>query len=259
MNLATIRIRRPQAFAAYLREISVFIDGTKVGGVKNGGEARFDVPPGGHSIYVKLDFYKSKPFAIDLEQGESAALVCGMNGGLSGLVSAITFANYLYLRSEQGAVPTVATPESATDPARGEQVAVHMDSEEERIPAATEAVHVPKGVKIRVKRSRVVEHTVEVDWTVGGEASLEVGFKSIVSGSIRGEVSQKQGRTTTESETVEYEVEIDGDQSSSYSLRWTDIWCKGAAEFMQGGAIRRVPFRYRDRSELEVLAVTSGS
>ena len=134
-----------------------------------------------------------------------------------------------------------------------------MDSEEERVSAATEAVHVPKGVKIRVKRSRVVEHTVEVDWTVGGEASIEVGFKSIVSGSIRGEVSQKQGRTTTESETVEYEVEIDGDQSSSYTLRWTDIWCKGLAEFIHGGAIRRVPFRYRDRSELEVLAVTSGS
>lgn len=186
-----------------LREFAVFIDGIKVGSVKNGGEARFEVRPGGHAIYVKLDFYKSKPCAIDLGQGESTSLVSGANGGLF-----TSFGDYLYLRSEEGPVPIVAKTDSAPEAARQEQVAVHLDSEEERVPAATEEVHLPKGVKIRVKRSRMVEHTVEVDWTIGGEAGIEAGFKSIVSGSIRGEVSQKQGHTATESETVEYEVEI---------------------------------------------------
>jgi len=77
-----------------LREFAVFIDGIKVGSVKNGGEARFEVRPGGHAIYVKLDFYKSKPCAIDLGQGESTSLVSGANGGFS-LRLGITFTSGL--------------------------------------------------------------------------------------------------------------------------------------------------------------------
>jgi hypothetical protein len=131
-----------------------------------------------------------------------------------------------------------------------------MESEEERVPAVTEEVYVPKGVKIKVKRSRTVEHTVEVDWAVVGEARLEAGIKQIMSGSIRSEISQKQGLSATESETVEYEVEIVGENICRSQLKWTDIWRKGVAEFMHSGITRVAPFRYRERSELEVVPVT---
>jgi hypothetical protein len=179
---------------------------------------------------------------------------------MSGLVSAFTsLEDYLYLRSEEGPAQIIATTESAPQAARQEQVAVYMESEEERVPAATVEVHVPKGVKIKVKRSRTVEHTVEVDWAVAGEARLEAGFKQIVSGSIRGELSQKQGRSATESETVEYEVEIDGEKGRQYRLKWTDIWRKDTAEFRHGGATHMAPFRCRERSELEVVPVAQGS
>jgi hypothetical protein len=260
MNLAIVCIRRPSKLIYAVREFAVFIDEMKVGGVKNGGEARFEVRSGRHSIYIKVDFYKSKPCVIDLQPGESVSLVCGAKEGMSGLVSAFTsLEDYLYLRSEEGPAQIIATTESAPQDARQEQVTVHMESEEEHVPAATEEVHVPRGVKIKVKRSRTVEHTVEVDWTVAGEVHLEAGFKHIVSGSIRGEISQKQGRSATESETVEYEVEIDGEKGSQYRLKWTDIWRKGMAEFRYGGATHMAPFKYRERSELEVVPVVQGS
>lgn len=257
-SLATICVRRPSKLMYAVREFAVFIDERKVGGVKDGGVARCEVQPGSHSVYVTIDFYKSKPCVINLQPGESASLVCGAKEGMSGLVSAFTsLEDYLYLRPEEGSVQVVGTTESAPQASRKKPLIVYMESEEERLPAATEEVRVPKGVRIKVKRSRTVEHTVEIDWTATGEVRFEAGFKQIVSGSLRGEISQKQGRTATESETVEYEIEIDGQKCSQYRLTWTDIWRKGTTEFQHGSATHMVPFRYRERSELEVMPVES--
>ncbi|HEV3201233.1 MAG TPA: hypothetical protein VGZ73_25200 [Bryobacteraceae bacterium] len=249
MNTTVICIRRHRAWSGALRDFGVFVDGTRVGGVENGGEAIFKVSPGRHSIYVKIDFYQSKPCVVDLDPGESTSLVCGV----AGLVSALSQEGYLYLRSEGESDHIDATKGSEPQADLPAEVTVRLESEEERVPAATEDIHLPKGVKIKVKRSRMVEHTVEVDWTVAGQAQVDAGFKQILSGSIRGEVSHKQGRTATESETVEYEVELDGEKCSPYRLCWTDIWRKGTAEFRRGGTTRIVPFRYRDRSELAVV------
>ncbi|HWQ70232.1 MAG TPA: hypothetical protein VN494_09855 [Patescibacteria group bacterium] len=253
---AIICIRRPAKLMYAARKFAVFIDEMKVGGVKDGGEARFEVKPGRHSICVKIDFYTSKPHVINLRPGESASLVCGAKEGMSGLVSAFTsMEDYLYLRLEEDPAQVISATASVPETPLQKQLVVHIDSEEERLPAATEEVRVPKGVKIKVKRSRTVEHTVEIDWTATGEARFEAGFKQIVSGSLRGEISQKQGRAATESETVEYEIEIDGEKCSQYRLTWTDIWHKGTTELQHGGATHMVPFRYRERSELEVAPV----
>ena len=256
MNLAYICIKRPSKLMYALRKITVFSDDMKAGNVENGGEARFEVKPGRHSIYLSIDFYKSKPCIVDLQPGESASLTCGAREGMSGLLSAFTsLTDYLYIMPEDDTGQVITSTESSPRPDLQEGITVHMESEEERVPAATEEVHVPKGVKIKVKRSRKVEHTLEVDWTVAGEARLEAGFKQILSGSIRGEISQKQGQSVTESETVEYEVEIDGEKGCRYRLIWTDIWRKGIAEFSHGSATHMAPFRYRERSELEVVPV----
>ena len=103
MNVATICIKRPWNLACAARQFAVFIDESKVGGVRNGSEASFEVTPGRHSVYTKIDFYKSKPCVVDLEPGQRASLVCGAKEGMSGVVSALTsLQDYLYLRPEDG-------------------------------------------------------------------------------------------------------------------------------------------------------------
>jgi hypothetical protein len=119
MNLSTISIRRPWKYNYGARQFAVFIDEMKVGEVKNGGEARFEIRPGRHSIYIKVDFYKCEPCVIDLQPGESASLVCGAKEGVSGLVSAFTsLKDYLFLRPEEGSVQVIATTEYAHQSAR---------------------------------------------------------------------------------------------------------------------------------------------
>ena len=75
---AAIIIRRPWKLRCSIRQFAVFIDETKVGGVYNGAEARFEVTPDRHSVYIKLDLWNSKPCVLDLQPGQSASLVCGL-------------------------------------------------------------------------------------------------------------------------------------------------------------------------------------
>lgn len=253
MNQAAVSIKRPAKLAFATRKFSVFIDGRKVGSVKNGSVSRFEVSPGRHTLQVKVDFYRSKPCSVDLEPGQSLSLICGTQEGLSGFLSAFTsLEEYITLKPEQGQDHSASPRASAQESLARDGLTVHLDSEEQRIPAATEEVRVPSGVKIKVRRSRTVEHTVEVEWDLAGEVRLEAGFKQVISSSIRGEMSHRKGASATERETVEYEVEIDGQKGSQYQLQWTDVWRSGTVEFRLGGETCLTPFRYRDRSELEV-------
>lgn len=134
-------------------------------------------------------------------------------------------------------------------------ITIHLEQESERNRTSSETVFVPPGVKITVKRSRTVEHTVDVSWGDLKGGSLDLGLKDIFGISIKGEIEKKRGRSYKESETIEYEVELNGEKVSQYNLVWTDIWCKGFIELTINNTTQMLPFRFRDSSELEVIAV----
>jgi hypothetical protein len=125
-----------------------------------------------------------------------------------------------------------------------QNVGVHIESERDRAHVATEKVRVPRGVSITVKRSRTIEHTIDI--------SGKIGLQPIISASVRGEIERRGGQARLERETVEYEVALNGQQSEQYELEWTDIWCKGIVEFENAGKTEVLPFRFQERTELEV-------
>jgi hypothetical protein len=149
---------------------------------------------------------------------------------------------------------TVSDPTSL-QPLPEADVKIHLDAEPERAQIVSEEVSVPPGVTIKVKRSRTIEHTVDVSWTVSGGASIDAGFRPIIRASIQGGIEQERGRAFQESETIEYEVELSGQTCTRYKLVWTDVWRKGFAEFHQGGTTQILPFRFREWAELAVLPV----
>jgi hypothetical protein len=145
------------------------------------------------------------------------------------------------------------SPLLPSQPQTGPAVAnINLDSQTESIQTTSEEVSVPPGVTIKVKRSRTIEHTVDIDWQVSGGISIESGIKPIISASIRGEIGQRQGRTYQESETLEYEVALNGETSTRYRLIWTDVWRKGVAEFQIGYRTQVLPFRFREWTKLDV-------
>lgn len=259
-NNPTVSIRRRSSMSGVVRRFKVFVDDVNVGVVGNGQTKHFELSPGRHILYVALDLYRSKPCVVNVQLGEAIQLVCGLKGGLSGALSAFTSPHdYLQLEPDAATPQSISQPQHPVNPALQDPPStVHLNEREVRVPAAIETIHVPKGVTVKVKRSRSVEHTVEVDWNVVGSAQIDAGFKAILSGSIKGEISKKQGRSTSETEEMEYEVELDGKECNQYQLSWTDVWRDGTVEFMHEGRSSVAQFRYHERAELDVVQIRQG-
>lgn len=141
-----------------------------------------------------------------------------------------------------------------TAPQSTSHVNIELQPEERRLNVATEVVRVPRGVTIKVSRSRTVEHSVAVDWR--HEIGAEVGFQQFVTAAIRGEIERRLGRTYQQTETTAYEVELNGKISEQYKLTWVDVLLTGVSEVVDGGSVRRLPFEFRDRSELEITSIS---
>ena len=104
---AIINLKRPSQHWYKFRKFGVLIDGGKIGTISNGGEERFEVQPGKHSIYVNVDWvFKSKELVLDLHPGETVNLTCGSSG--KGTLSTVMFGIFaaakpgmvLYLKQE---------------------------------------------------------------------------------------------------------------------------------------------------------------
>ena len=134
-----------------------------------------------------------------------------------------------------------------------QNVKVCLDSDFERIRTSAETIFVPLNVKITVRRSRTIEHTLDITLRNLKGENLNLGFKDIIGASILTEVERQRGRSYTTSEKLEYEVELSGDNACEYSLIWTDVWCTGTIKFTTNVITQVLPFRFRERSELEVI------
>jgi hypothetical protein len=75
---------------------------------------------------------------------------------------------------------------------------------------------VPKGVSVKIKRSRTIEHTVQLTLQSSTEGEVSVGFWDVLQSSIRAKLEEQHSREFRETETVEYEVELRGDVSTRF-------------------------------------------
>jgi hypothetical protein len=131
-------------------------------------------------------------------------------------------------------------------------ITVYMESELEKVRAATERVQVPRGVTAKVRRSRTIEHSVSLKDTESEGTSSTVVYTEFLRQTVKKEVEREHDRSYKESETLEYEVELDGSKGTHYVLVWVDSFCKGTIEFSHADRIDRIPFRFRTQTDLQV-------
>jgi tyrosine-protein phosphatase YwqE len=139
------------------------------------------------------------------------------------------------------------------NPNNSQNFKIHFLPQLERVEINTEKIDVPNGVNVKVKRSRTIEHTIDVNWSVVGSMNIDIGLKQIISASIYGQLEQSKGQTFQQSETLEYEVALNGDKSNRYKLTWVDLWKKGTVEFQNGSSTVMIPFQIRELTELKVV------
>lgn len=69
-----IILSRSSEWVNRFRSYKVLINGSEAGSLKNGGSEEFSVEPGSVSIQCKVDWYSSRPFTINVQEGETAYL-----------------------------------------------------------------------------------------------------------------------------------------------------------------------------------------
>ena len=75
------------------RLYKVLIDDREVGGVWGAQSVAFDVPPGEHTVRIKIDFMGSNTVAVELQQLETAELACRGGGPFRALYTTVFFRN----------------------------------------------------------------------------------------------------------------------------------------------------------------------
>ncbi len=240
---AMIHIKR--AFKLYgMAAYDVIIDDKKVGYVKNGQESWFGVSAGRHLLRLKQIWQDvSETVVLDAQARETIHLECGPKFAFKFPYSYLTETNEIE-KLEVDPQITIDTP----------NVMVKFLSEYEKLRVASEEVEVPRGVTIRVKRSRSVEHVIEMGQQSTRSINVDAGILKIINTSIHGEIQKKQNKAYRQTETIEYEIELNGNISNRYELVWVDVWQKGVVEIKRAN-LQVLPFQIRERTELQVLPV----
>ncbi len=89
-----IEIKRTSQHFARLRAIDIYINGTKTGNVIDDETKLFELPPGPHQVFAKIDWCKTQVLTLNIIAGETITLLCGSEiAGWKVLLSAI----YLFM------------------------------------------------------------------------------------------------------------------------------------------------------------------
>jgi hypothetical protein len=82
-EMASIEVQREfSAFTDHLRSYKVILDGETVGRLRPGGSAIFDVAPGSHQLYLKIDWGRSEKVTVNLMADQSARFYCAPRGNI---------------------------------------------------------------------------------------------------------------------------------------------------------------------------------
>ena len=78
MSQITVR-RIKSCWNDRLRDYKVIVDGREAVRVSNGGVATVAVEPGKHTVYVAIDWCRSRPVEVSVAFGQTVQLDCGPN------------------------------------------------------------------------------------------------------------------------------------------------------------------------------------
>jgi hypothetical protein len=88
------------------RDYKVIVDGREVARVGNGEAATVGVEPGRHTVYMAIDWGRSKPLEVTVAPEQAVQLECGPNVKpfLALVYAVVLFRRWVWLRPANGAV-----------------------------------------------------------------------------------------------------------------------------------------------------------
>lgn len=72
-----VSLRRGTAYADQLRVYLVLVDGARAGKIGDSGTLTISVPPGRHTIQLKIDWCSSEAIDFEVREGDVVKFQCG--------------------------------------------------------------------------------------------------------------------------------------------------------------------------------------
>lgn len=81
--MASVEVQREfGGLTDHLRSYKVVLDGEVVGGLRSGESGAFDVAPGRHELFLKIDWGRSEKVNVNLAAGQTARFYCAPRGNV---------------------------------------------------------------------------------------------------------------------------------------------------------------------------------
>jgi hypothetical protein len=97
---AWIDVERKEGWRDRARPYKVIIDGQRVGGVGHGQQESFEVVPGTHEVFLKLDWCRSPKLTVDVAGGQRAKVTCEAGGNFWMTFFDVLFRPTKYIRAD---------------------------------------------------------------------------------------------------------------------------------------------------------------
>jgi hypothetical protein len=79
--MASIEVQREfSGLTDHLRSYKIVLDGEVVGRLRPGESCAFDVAPGSHEFFLKIDWGRSEKISVNLTAGQTARFCCAPRG-----------------------------------------------------------------------------------------------------------------------------------------------------------------------------------
>jgi hypothetical protein len=97
---AWIDVERQEGWRDRARPDKLIIDGEAAGRVGHGQQESFEVVPGAHEVFLKLDWCRSPKLAVDVAGGQRAKVTCAAGGNFWMTFFDVIFRPTHYIRAE---------------------------------------------------------------------------------------------------------------------------------------------------------------
>jgi adenine-specific DNA methylase len=97
---AWIDVERKEGLRDRARAYKVMIDGQEAGTIRHGQQQSFEVVPGTHEVFLKIDWCRSPKRTVDVAGGGRAKVTCVPSGTIWTAIFAIVFKPTSYIRAE---------------------------------------------------------------------------------------------------------------------------------------------------------------
>ena len=106
MSYGAIEINRTRQYANKARAIAIFVNGKKVGSIKDGETELFNLEEQRNEVFAKIDWCKTKPLEISCKENETVKLELGSSLSGAKMLLAIYYiifktSEYLYLKKSR--------------------------------------------------------------------------------------------------------------------------------------------------------------